>query len=287
MLFEEFAALFQKDKVHFLHREIRRDQTRTAVVGIRVLRQLRFVKRAGGRHRNAIVFDESVEPVGGGTARRAEEAVEAVVHRPAIDAAREVHAPDGFHAVATDGLAVLIEECQTDVPLADARRGIAVGPEHGRQREPPGRNERRPADTLENPAAIRHAEGHLARHQTVTRGRANGGRTVGIGEAHPFACEPIQVGRGDFGPFIVAAHVAEAKIIGEDDHKVGLAVGGVQRNRQGQRGKEPAGGATAESTGGERSHGVWMALTRANFLGAAPCGMVTVMVSKPPLLLTV
>jgi hypothetical protein len=73
---------------------------------------------------------------------------------------------------------------------------------------------------------------------------------VGIGEAHSFACEPIQVGRGDFGPFIVAAHVAEAKIIGEDDHKVGLAVSGVQRNRQGQRGKDPAGGATAESAGG-------------------------------------
>ena len=39
VLLEEFAALFQKDKIHFLHREIRRDQTGAAVVGIRVLRQ--------------------------------------------------------------------------------------------------------------------------------------------------------------------------------------------------------------------------------------------------------
>ena len=99
----------------------------------------------------------------------------------------EVHALDRFHAVAADRLAVLVEERQSDVPLADARCGIAVGAEHGRQREPPECNERRAADTLEDPAAIRQAEGHLARQQTVARRRANGGRAVGIGEAHPLA----------------------------------------------------------------------------------------------------
>ena len=54
---------------------------------------------------------------------------------------------------------------------------------------------------------------------------------MGIGEPHPLARETIEVGRGDFGPIVVAAHVAVAKVIGEDEDDVGLSdcVGSVQR----------------------------------------------------------
>jgi hypothetical protein len=140
----------------------------------------------------------------------------------------------GFHAVAADRAAVVVEERQSDVPLADARGGIAFGAEHSRQREPPGRNERRAANSLEDHAASRDAEGHLPGHQAVARGRANGSWAVGIGEPHALAREAIKVGRGDFGPVVVAAYVAVAKVIGKDDDDVrhGWLFCGVQRRRE-------------------------------------------------------
>ena len=122
---EKLAALLEEDEVDFLHREVRRDDARPAVDGVRMLRQQRLVELARRRNGHAVVVDERIEPVCCGTAGRAEEAVEAVVNRPADEAAREVHPLDRFHAVAADRLAVVVEERQSDVPLADTRGGIA------------------------------------------------------------------------------------------------------------------------------------------------------------------
>ena len=136
--FEKLAALLQEYEVDVFHREIRGDDASPAVVGVRMLGQRLLVDLACWRNRHAVAVDERVEPVRRGTARSTEEAVEAVVNRPPFDAAREVHSLDRFHAVAADRLAILVEERQSDVPLADARCGIAFGAEHCRQRESPG-----------------------------------------------------------------------------------------------------------------------------------------------------
>ena len=85
VLIHELAALFQQDTIHFLHRKIRRDEARTAIHRVRMFRQLRLIEGTARRHGNAVAINEGIKPVGCGTARRAEEAVEAVVQRTAFD----------------------------------------------------------------------------------------------------------------------------------------------------------------------------------------------------------
>ena len=41
--------------------------------------------------------------------------------------------------------------------------------------------------------------------------------TVGIGKAHALSCELVQVGRRDLGLGIVAAYVAIAQVIGQNE----------------------------------------------------------------------
>ena len=69
--------------------ESTRDDARPAVGGVRMLRQRRLVDLTRRRVRRAVILDEHIEPVRCGTTRRAEEAIEAVVNRPANEAARE------------------------------------------------------------------------------------------------------------------------------------------------------------------------------------------------------
>jgi len=97
------------------------------------------------------------------------------------------------------------------VSATNACGGVAVGAEHGRQREPPRSYQRRTANGLENPAAIRHAEGHLAGHQTVSGRRANGRGTVRVGEAHPFAGEAVEMRRGHLRLVVVTTHVPQGE----------------------------------------------------------------------------
>jgi hypothetical protein len=47
---------------------------------------------------------------------------------------------------------------------------------------------------------------------------------MGIREPHPFACEPIHMGRRDFGFCVVAADIAVTQIIGEDEDDAWFAL---------------------------------------------------------------
>ena len=59
-------------------------------------------------------------------------------------------------------------------------------------------------------AWVVEAEGHLACHYAIASRGANGGGTVGIGEAHALGGHSIQVWRGHLGLGIVASDIAVA-----------------------------------------------------------------------------
>ena len=195
---DELAALLQEHEIDLLHREVGRDESGAAIVGIRMLRQLRFVDGAGGRHGDVIAVDEGVKPLSGGAAGGAKELVKAVIERSALDAARVIDALHGSAFARVDRLTCLIAEREPDVPFADRRSGVALLLQQARQRELSRRDQRRPASALKHRAAIRHAKRHLPRHEAVARRCANRGRTVCIGEPHAFACELVDVRRRDF-----------------------------------------------------------------------------------------
>ena len=222
VLLQKLAALFQKDEVHFLHGEIRGDETGAAVVRVGVFRQLRFVERTGGRHGHAVTIDEGVNPIGRGAARGAEECLKPVVHRPTFDAATEVDALHFIQFSRVNRFARLVAERQAHMPFADRSGGVALRLQHRRQRQATRSDQGRSAGTLEHRAAIRHAKRHLASHQTVARGRADRGGTVRIGEAHPVAREPVEMRRGDLRLGVVAAHIPVTEVVSEDEQDVGF-----------------------------------------------------------------
>ena len=106
--------------------------------------------------------------------------------------------------------------------------------EHLRQRQSILFDETRPSHAFED-TAIRNAEGHATGQQAVATGRADRGGRVGIGESHSFACQPVDVGRGDSGFCVVAADIAIAEIVGEDDHDVRGGIGGVDCGQRSQQ----------------------------------------------------
>ena len=134
VLLQKLAALLQKDEVHFLHGKIRGDETRAAVVGIRMFRQLRFVDRTGGRHGHAVTIDEGVNPVGRGAACGAEECLKPVVRRPTFDAAIEVDALHFFQFPRVNWFARVVAKRQANVPFADRSGSVALRLQHRRQR---------------------------------------------------------------------------------------------------------------------------------------------------------
>ena len=46
-----------------------------------------------------------------------------------------------------------------------------------------------------------------------------------IGEANALACEPVEMRRGHLALSVVAAHIAVAEIVGEDEQDVWLVSG--------------------------------------------------------------
>jgi hypothetical protein len=60
---------------------------------------------------------------------------------------------------------------------------------------------------------------------------------MGVSEARAGLGEPIEVGRRDFRLRVIAAHIAVAQVVGEDDDDVGTTR---VRGRDGECGKEPA-----------------------------------------------
>jgi len=110
------------------------------------------------------------------------------------------------------------------VPFADEGGCVAFSLEHGGEREAIFFDEARAAGAGED-AFHAGSKGHASGEDAVASGRADGGGTVGVGKAEAFSRELVDVGCGDFGLIVVAAEVAVAKVIGEDEEDVGKAVG--------------------------------------------------------------
>ena len=222
VLLQELATLLEKDEVHFLHGKIRRNQPNAAIVRVGMLRQLGRVNEVGRRHGDSVVLNEGIEPIGRRTARGPEERLKAMIDRPACDALREIDATNRLDSIAAHRLPILVEERHPDMPLADARRGIAIVAEHARQREPTGSDQRRSADSGKDRAAIRHAKRHLPRHQAIPCRRADRARTVRVGESHSLPREPVDMRSQNFRLVVVATHIPVSEIVGEDEHDVWL-----------------------------------------------------------------
>lgn len=220
--------------VHLLQVEIRRDEAAAAIVRIRVLRQRGTVERTRRRRGDAVAVNEGVKPVGGGTAGGAEKAIKAVIERPAFDATGKIDATNGFEAAGVNGFALRIAKREPDMPFADGGGGVALLLQQGRKGETTFGDQRRPARTGEDRAAVRHAKGHPPGHEAVARRRANRGRTVRIGEPHAFARELVDVGRRHLRVGVAAAHIAVAEVVSEDDEKVGPAPNGMTEHAQKQ-----------------------------------------------------
>ncbi len=235
VLLQELPTLLQENQVHFLHRKIGGDETGAAVVRVGVFRQLRFIERTGGRHGHAVPVDEGVNPIGRGTARRAEEFIKPVVQRPALDAAAEVDALHLLTFSRVNRLSGLVAKGQAHMPFADRRGGVALLPQHRRQGQATRGDQGGAAGALEHRAAIRHAKRHLAGHQAVARGRADRGGTMRVGEAHAFPREAVEMWRGDLRLVVVAAHIAVAEVVGEDEQDVRRLGRARRRQRDAER----------------------------------------------------
>lgn len=84
---------------------------------------------------------------------------------------------------------------------------------------------------------------------------------MGIGEAHAFSGEAVEVRSGDLALWIVGAHVAEPQIIGEYDDDVGFFRGGCGKGDEGNEDGETAHGRRGRilfsAWGLERWNGRW------------------------------
>ena len=65
---------------------------------------------------------------------------------------------------------------------------------------------------------------------------------MGVGEAHAFSGEAVEVWSGDLAFRIVGAHVAEPQIIGQHDDDVGFFRGGCGKGDEGNEDGETAHG---------------------------------------------
>lgn len=120
-----------------------------------------------------------------------------------------------------DGIAFFVTIGKPDVPLANAGGGVIFLMQHFRQGQALGSNQRRTARAGEDRAAARNAKAHLSGHQAVARGCADRAGRVGIGEAHTFTRELIDVRRGDFRFGMVARNITVAQVIGENEEDIG------------------------------------------------------------------
>jgi hypothetical protein len=135
--------------------------------------------------------------------RDAEEMVEAQLQRAGLEIGVPIRA----------GLAA-----EAKMPLAEAHRRVALLPEDARHRGSCRVHDQRAGIHHRPPETA--AERILARQQRVTRRRADRGRRMCVGEPPALGGEPVDVRRLHLRR-AVAAHVAVAEIVREDEHDVG------------------------------------------------------------------
>ncbi len=137
----------EEDEVDFFKIEIRCDHASTVVVGIGVLRQVRPVEQAGGRHGDAVAVDIGVEPIGRWTGHGAVELVEPAMNRRTSRRSRVVDMLDTLNTALADRLAVLVVEGHANVPLAEHGSGVSLLLQHAAERKPVRFDQARFADT--------------------------------------------------------------------------------------------------------------------------------------------
>jgi hypothetical protein len=96
-------------------------------------------------------------------------------------------------------------------------------------------------ETTEHAALQSRAPGIAAGEHAVTRGRANGGSAVGVGENHAFPCRAIEIRRGDLAGGIQARDIAVTKIIAQDVDDVGAVGGGGADDERDEQEQEETG----------------------------------------------
>jgi hypothetical protein len=152
---------------------------------------------------------------------------------------------------------VLREETRAaEVPFADAGGGVAAGAEglgerglrEGKLAGVGGRHDLAAAVPLD--AGLANRVGHAAAGRPAPGekagpgGRANRGGRVGVGEAHAFAGQPIDVRRADVR-VAVAGEIAPAEIVDQEEDEVD------RRGRCGGGGRRAGGTESGEAAGAE------------------------------------
>ena len=191
-----------------------------AILAIRHHRECDLLRR---HLRHMIIFDERVRHH---VQRRrdAEVIVEPHGIRPVRDRLREVHAPHLFRLLDVqflDRLPLVLRPIHPEMPLAHARRRVALVLQHLRHGEPPLLDQPR-AQPAEHAALELRAPVVAPRDHAVARRRADGGRRVRIRKFHPERGEPVHVRRRDFSVRIEALHIADAQIVRENKDDVRL-----------------------------------------------------------------
>ena len=222
--FEKLEAFLQEDLVDFLQVKIRSDHPRAVVPGVRMFGQRTSIHDMGRRDGNTVAVQIGIEPIRGWTTCGAEEMIEASIDRSAFDGAGIVDQAHRIQPVSVDWLALLVKSSQSDVPLAEHRRFIAVVSEHARQGQAIRGDQTGSPHPGKDPLVI-ETKGHASRQHTVTGGRTNRGRTVGIGKKHSLLGQAVKVGRGDFRLRVIATDVSVPQIIRQNENNVGVRLG--------------------------------------------------------------
>lgn len=143
-----------------------------------------------------------------------------------------------FDAEFVDGFARVQRPVHAEVPFADAGGVVALALEHGGDGEAPLLDEAR-AETAEDGFLQLAAPVVAAGDDTVTRGRADGGGGVCVGEDDALTREAVYVRGGDLAFGVQAAHVTIAEVVAEDEDEVRLFGGlGGDCECEGEEGKE-------------------------------------------------
>ena len=109
------------------------------------------------------------------------------------------------------------------MPLAKHGGRVTLITEHAGYCESIFLDETRPSGTGEDTLhAV--AKGHPAGEQAVPGRRADGGRAVGVGEAHALPGQAVDVWGGRLGFGVVTADIAVPEIVGEDENDVWLGL---------------------------------------------------------------
>ena len=166
----------------------------------------------GRRGRDGLVLDERKRRHVGQI--DAEVVVEASGGRTAADRFREIPF-ERLLAVAHLGHAALLGAgpLPAEMPLPDQGCRVAVVAQDAGQRGA-ARGDQGRLVGGKHPLLKPRAPGVAACQQAVSRRRADCGRAVGIGEAHPFCHQLVQIGRRDLVIGIVGLNVADAEIVG-------------------------------------------------------------------------